>query len=243
MESTTSQSDRHPDEESVELSITSKPMLTIKRLGEMIISSMDKQYEQDKDDNRLFQFKRILINYLFNGIATRIEDKNSSKVFVPLPLTEDENLILYTFFISENNQFNFEWSYLLSKIDKIEGFLLRFKRYINFICSDISELIQHISFESKAIFRIDDFLKVSYIPKYNELHAEIILKEFPGILNCKEDCYTLKILYQSKTAISLNRTSKINVKNASKNIETLINIIAEDNQQKIEDIKTEDDNK
>lgn len=244
MESITSQADKCPDEESTELSIKSKPTLTVKKLGEMIISSMDEQHEQekDKDDNRLFQFKRILINFLFNGIATKSEDINASKLVDWSPLIEDDYLVLYTFFISNNEQFNFEWSYLLSKIDKIEEFLLKFRRYINFICSDIDELIKHIPFEDNAVFVIDDYLKISYYNNDKSVKAEIKHNELHRILNCKEEYYSLKVIYKFKTAILLNRTLKIDTKKASEKIKTLMNIIIEDNQHGIEDIKAKDEN-
>ena len=103
-----------------------KPELTIKSLGEKLIEYIDNSQE-DIIGSRLFQPKRQLINYLFNGIGhlpkDQIEDQLSSA-----PLDKEDNLILYTFFLSQTEHFNFEWSYLLSKLRNLPDFLKRFNK-------------------------------------------------------------------------------------------------------------------
>lgn len=220
MENITNQADKF-----LKQSKTCFPTLTVKNLGEMIISSIDKQHPQNKNEDRLFEFKRSLLNFLFNCIAKKSGNKDLHRLADLPPLREDENLILYSFFISHNEQFNFEWSYLLSKFDRIEKFLLTFREYINYICNDINDLFKNIPFENNVIFLIDDYLKISYSNDNRNLNAEIQIKEIHKILNCKKDSYTLQIFYNSEIVTSLDRISNIDAKEASKKIQSIINII------------------
>lgn len=230
MENITSHANKIPKKDLEEKVQNPRPILDVKNIGEMIISSIDKQSDKAINENRLLEYKRLLLNFLFNNIAKKSVDKKTNKLDDQHPLIEDENLILYTFFISYNEQFNFEWSYLLSKLDEIEKFMLRFREHINYVCNDISELLKCISFENDTVFIIDDYLKISYSHNNKSLNAEIQFKEIHKILNCKKDFYTLKILYGSVISISLDRTSKIDAKKASEKIQELIKIIIKNNQ-------------
>ena len=118
-----------------------KPELTIKSLGEMLIEYIDRSQEEIIE-SRLFKPKRQLINYLFNGIGrlteVQLKDQLSSS-----PLDKEDNLTLYTFYLSQTEHFNFEWSYLLSKLKNTHDFLQRFNKYINF-----SYKSSHYSFQN-----------------------------------------------------------------------------------------------
>lgn len=103
-----------------------KPELTIKSLGEKLIEYIDNSQE-DIIGSRLFQPKRQLINYLFNGIGHLPKDQLEDQLSYA-PLDKEDNLILYTFFLSQTEHFNFEWSYLLSKLRNLPDFLKRFNK-------------------------------------------------------------------------------------------------------------------
>ena len=204
-----------------------KPELTIKSLGEMLIEYIDRSQEEIIE-SRLFKPKRQLINYLFNGIGrlteVQLKDQLSSS-----PLDKEDNLTLYTFYLSQTEHFNFEWSYLLSKLKNTHDFLKRFNKYINFVCSDINIMIASIQFSDQTIFQIDEFLQIIYSPIQNSISAQCKLDFLKDIISCKAGQYRLKIICGSKTIISLDRSTKDEVKSVADKIQTLLTIIQENN--------------
>lgn len=200
-----------------------KPELKVKSLGEMIINYLDNS-EEDNIDIRLFQPKRQLINYLFNGIGS-ISESQLENQLSSSPLDKEDNLILYTFFLSQIDQFNFEWSYLISKFKSINDFLKRFNKYINFVCTDINSLISSIHFSDNTLFQIDEFLQISYSPTQNSLSAQLKLDLIRNLLLCKAGEYRLKIFCESKTIVALDRSSKEDSKSVIDKIQTLLTII------------------
>ena len=210
-----------------------KPELTIKSLGEMLIEYID-NLQEDIIGSRLFQPKRQLINYLFNGIGhlpkNQLEDQLSQA-----PLDKEDNLILYTFFLSQTEHFNFEWSYLLSKLRNLPDFLKRFNKYINFVCSDINTMITSIQLSDLTFFQIDEFLQVVYSPTQNSITAQCKLDLLKNMLSCKAGQYRLKIICGSKTIISLDRSTKEDVKSVADKIQTLLTVIHNNNDSKEDD--------
>lgn len=191
-----------------------KPRILVPQLAEMIISSMDEMYNKGAcEDERLYHYKRVLVNFLFGKVALDLEECD----FFSL-LEENEALILFTFYVSENKQFDFEWSYLLSKIENIKSFMKDFKKYIVFVCRDISEVINLVPFEDDVVFLIDNCLKIIYNYNDNKISAEILMSEFQRILKCKKDYYSVIIQYKFKGVFLLNRPQNIPVNVASKKI-------------------------
>jgi len=207
-----------------------KPELTIKRLGEMLIEYIDNPQE-DIVESRLLQPKRQIINYLFNGIGHLPKDQLEDQLSYS-PLDKEDNLILYTFFLSQREHFNFEWSYLLSKLRSIHDFLTRFNKYINFVCTDINAIIASIKFCDQTLFQIDEFLQIIYSPTNDSITARCELDQIKNILSCNAGQYRLKIICGSKTIISLNRSSKEYVKSVTEKIQTLLTIIHNNNYSK-----------
>lgn len=199
------------------------PELKVNSLGEMIINYVDNSEEHNKDI-RLFQPKRQLINYLFNGIGS-ISESQLENHLSSSPLDKEDNLILYTFFLSQIDQFNFEWSYLISKFKTINDFLKRFNKFINFVCTDINSLISSIHFSNNILFQIDEFLQIRYFPTQNLLRAQLKLDLIRNLLLCKAGEYRLKIICESKTIIALDRSSKEESKSVIDKIQTLLTVI------------------
>lgn len=199
----------------------------------MLIEYIDNSQE-DIIESRLFQPKRQLINYLFNGIGhlpkDQLEDQLSSA-----PLDKEDNLILYTFFLSQTEHFNFEWSYLLSKLRNLPGFLKRFNKYINFVCSDINTMITSIQLSDLTFFQIDEFLQIVYSPTQKSITAQCKLDLLKNMLSCKAGQYRLKIICGSKTIISLDRSPKEDVKSVADKIQTLLTVIHNNNDSKEDD--------
>lgn len=199
-----------------------KPKLTVKSMGEMIIDKMDKSAE-DILKSRLFQPKRQLINYLFNGIGYLSETQLDNQL-TSAPWDKEDNLMLYTFFLSQTEQFNFEWSYLISKHRNIHDFLRRFNKFINFVCNDINEMIASIQLSDQTLFQVDEFLQIIYSPSKNSLYVGCELDLIRNILSCNADKYRLKIICGSKTIVSLDRFSKEDRIIAINKIQTLLAI-------------------
>ena len=199
----------------------------------MLIEYID-NLQEDIIGSRLFQPKRQLINYLFNGIGhlpkNQLEDQLSQA-----PLDKEDNLILYTFFLSQTEHFNFEWSYLLSKLRNLPDFLKRFNKYINFVCSDINTMITSIQLSDLTFFQIDEFLQVVYSPTQNSITAQCKLDLLKNMLSCKAGQYRLKIICGSKTIISLDRSTKEDVKSVADKIQTLLTVIHNNNDSKEDD--------
>ena len=207
-----------------------KPELKVKSLGEMIINYLDNS-EEHNIDIRLFQPKRQLINYLFNGIGS-ISESQLENQLSSSPLDKEDNLILYTFFLSQIDQFNFEWSYLISKFKIINDFLKRFNKYINFVCTDINSLISSIHFSDNTLFQIDEFLQIFYYPTQNLLNAQLKLDLIGNLLLCKAGEYRLKVICESKTIIALERSSKEDSRALIDKIQTLLTVIYKNNDSK-----------
>lgn len=221
MENTTNQPNNLSEKENNNY-LKAKPMLTPQSLGEMIIKYIDDKKDDIQHNTRLFLAKRNLLNYLFRGIGKKSKD-DLAKDTLSNPLKEDDNLILYTFYLSQNKQFNFEWSYLLSKYEKIEKFIKTFNGYINYICIDINNLIKLLSFEGEIEFQIDGYLTIHYKPN-STIEAQIELDKLNKLLCCKDNYYSLKILFGTKTIISLNRSTKETIEAAIDKIETLMTV-------------------
>ena len=181
-----------------------KPELTIKSLGEMLIEYIDNAQE-DSVENRLFQPKRQLINYLFNGIGYLPKDQLENQLS-SAPLEKEENQ-------------------LLSKLKNIHGFLMRFNKYINFVCSDINIMIASIQLREQTLFQIDEFLQIIYSPIQNSITAQCKLDLLKNILSCKAGQYRLKIICGSKTIISIDRSSNEEKMSVTDKIKTLMTVI------------------
>lgn len=200
------------------------PELTVKSLGEMLIAYIDTINDSnEQQDKRLLVVKRQLINFLFNGIGRKSKDcLEQDGMFNPLK--EDDNLILYTFYIAHNQQFNFHWSYLLQKINKLENFIKTFNMYINFVCSDISKFIQILPVTDNTTFIVDEYLTIIYCPHHNKIEARIELDNIQKIIQCKKDFYKLKISSNAKTIISLSRSAKESIETSINRINILMKI-------------------
>ncbi len=203
--------------------VSKKPELTIKRLGEMLIEYINNPQE-DTVESRLLQPKRQIINYLFNYIGC-ISNVQLQEMLSSAPLDKEDNLIFYTFFLSQTKQFNFEWSYLISKVRKIPDFLKRFNQYINFVCTDINAMIASIQLNDQIHFQIDEFLQIIYSPSQNSITAQCKLDLLKNTLYCKAGQYKLKIICGSKTIISIDRSSDEDVKSVVGKIQTLLTVI------------------
>ncbi len=200
-----------------------KPELRIKRLGEMLIEYIDNSQE-DIIESRLLQPKRQIINFLFSYIGS-ISEVQLQELQSSAPLDKDDNLIFYTFFLSQTYQFNFEWSYLISKVRKIPDFLKRFNQYINFVCNDINAMIASIQQNDQIHFHIDEFLQIIYSPTQNSITAQCKLDLLKNVLSCKSGQYRLKIICGSKTIISIDRSSNEDIKSVNDKIQTLLTVV------------------
>lgn len=223
----TAQADKLISGSPVDLTTNSK--LIPKMMGEQIMSNLDKVIEDERrDDNlRLIKFKRHFLNYLFRRIVTRELDGNNKLKDIE-PLEEDDNLILYSYFLSQNSNFHFEWSYLLSKIILLEEFLITFRQHINFVCDDITKLIKRISFNDNIQFVIDKYLVIEYFHEENAFDANIDLNYISQLFQCKGNSYKVEIEYKSQRLISLSRYSNIEVEKIAAKIETAMSYMATD---------------
>lgn len=234
MENTINQVDESIAGHPVDFSITPIPSLTPKMIGEQVLSNLEKFIEDERlhDDNlRLINFKRHLLNYLFKRIATR-EIDNNNKLKDIEPLEEDDNLILFSFFLSQNSNFHFEWSYLLNKIARLDEFLVTYRKHINYVCEDISELVKRIKFNENVQFIIDKYLSITYFPKVNAFDSKINLDLMSQLLLCLGNSYKVDIIYKFQSLISLSRYSNIEVEKITNKIETAMSYMVTEDSDK-----------
>lgn len=197
--------------------------LTPHLIGDKIIEYLDAKFEKGGEQRHLESI-RLIVNFLFRNPNLKELTKNDEKKTENIEFLPEEELLLFTFFLSGKREFLFEWSYLLKKYDAMRRFLIKFNRYIFFVCRDISELIELCAFSKNTTFEIDNFLYIEVEPD-NKISAHIEIDAFGNIFNCEKDLYQLKISSNQIPIITLNRSPKVKIEEEKEKITKLMGLI------------------
>lgn len=130
--------------------------LTISKLGEGLIDSLD---NANNVVTAYFREKCRLINYLFTVVGGEI---NNSRLRCPDKddIDRDEILLAYTFLLSSENNFNYNWSYLLEKKGALDRFFSRFKESIQQIVDDLNYVLTEYKHKAKVKLEFNDIFYI-----------------------------------------------------------------------------------
>lgn len=200
-----------------------RPTLTVDFLDELIRDKLDNS--AGSANPRQLRWLRETFRFLFSIIwqppydsRTGANDKDDH-----LGLEDCFKLVAYTFFVSHNAEFHYNWSYLLDKIGEFSDFLLRFKQHIQFVIDDINRLVGELAAsEAKMVeFSIDNYLKIRYLPKKNRFDASIELHSLGRILKVSKDSYRMIISVDAVEVAAQNR--KLRDQDSYKTLVNLMN--------------------
>lgn len=193
------------------------------------IAEIDESQKIDKGSLRLFNLKKRIINYLFNITTLKeFEGKQKEELISVLESTYSDNpeLPFYIFFLSGNPQFDFEWSYLNKKYTEIAIFLEGFRRYIQFVCKDLTSIIEDLPQKKSYEFDIDQLIQVKVVMDGVRVSASIDLNNLTKVLKCKSEEYQLTVNVDNKKIGSFYRSSWDKDSSAiANNIKKLMNIL------------------
>lgn len=96
-------------------------------------------------------------------------------------------------------------------------------------------MVTSIQLSDLTYFQIDEFLQIVYSPTQNSITAQCKLDLLKNMLFCKAGQYRLKIICGSKTIISIDRSTKEDVKSVADKIQTLLTVIHNNNDSKEDD--------
>lgn len=196
MENTTQQ----PIEESG-ISVKELTSTTLAQMLEARIIQRQQHMEPDNSSvHRLAGQYIKLFNFLLVNISNleRVENKDRKLELKGLNektrIEIENNLLAYTFMLSRNPQFPFEWTYLLGKVEKLKMFYLDINRYFKFLISDINAIIAKLQPHTNLKFIVDRFLTITYFYDHEIFTADVDFSEAWRLTTVKGDKYQLKLV-------------------------------------------------
>lgn len=173
------------------------PELNRRLLWDSINDFMTLQQENHADE-RLLQPMSSVLNLLFHPTewAGKPEvDAETRKKELTAKATQivnnGNNLIGYTFYLHSSQQFSYNWSYLLKKIEGFEELLVNFELFVDELITVLNILFQGIHCRLNDLtFEINGFLKIYSV---NDTYVvELILPQFHKVLNeCLKDSMSI----------------------------------------------------
>jgi hypothetical protein len=171
---------------------------------------------------------KALLNFVFGFIAVLNvkwgKEKTNGRYWVCKKLSDfasasQDSIIPFTLLLASNKQFNFNWSYLIDKQEKLWDKLAIFNTFINAVCQDISNIAAHITYGSEWSFIVNEFFIVHYDSNTKSFDVSFDFDNLRNIFDVSKDFYHLMVKYSSGSSVSritnLDRKITISAANES----------------------------
>lgn len=165
-----------------------RQLITVPMFHQAIIDGLNPDDLDESINSRYFKEKTEILELLFY-YAGRKEDTTQEKAKSRLPL------LVFSFFLSANSDFPYNWNYLINKNKQYNDYLDMFKEYIDFVTSDLSEIMDGMESSIDITFRIDGMFTV-YVQKRNnraEIKCATDMDTIHKIFGVSRDSYDLAV--------------------------------------------------
>ena len=169
-----------------------KQLITVSMLHKAIIDGLNPDNFDESTNARYVNEKTGILELLFHYAGRKEKDSTQEKEMSRL------TLLAFSFFISANSDFPYNWSYLINKNNQYYGFLDKFKDYINFIAADLSEIMERLDASFDITFRIDGMFNVNVQKQNNraELRCTTETESIHKIFGISRDSYDLSVFVE-----------------------------------------------
>ena len=169
-----------------------KQLITVSMLHKAIIDGLNPDNFDESTNARYVNEKTGILDLLFH-YAGRKEEATNEKANSRLPL------LAFSFFLSSNSDFPYNWSYLINKNKQFYDFLDKFKDYINFVAADLSEIMEGLDAGFDITFRIDGMFTVNVQKQNNraELRCTTETESIHKIFGISRDSYDLAVFVEN----------------------------------------------
>lgn len=162
-------------------------LITVTMFHQSIIDGLNPNELNESKKTRYFKEKTEILEHLLYYACSKEEDRAKEKTESKLPL------LAFSFFLSSNSDFPYNWNYLISKNQHYYNYLDRFKEYIDFVTTDLSEIMDKMEEDIYVTFRIDGIFTIN-VHKHNnsaELECTTDLDSIHRIIGISRDSYDL----------------------------------------------------
>lgn len=196
-----------------------RQLITVPMFHEAIIDGLNPDDLDESKKTRYFKEKTAILDFLLYYASRKEEDTAQEKKKSRL------SLLAFSFFLSSNSDFPYNWNYLISKNQHYYDYLGKFKEYIDFVTADLSEIMDGTADSIDMTFRIDGIFTVNVQKQDNraELRCTTEMDSIHKIFGISRDAYDLAVFVEDAFIGEYRRkkgTSKkdIIVKGARRNV-------------------------
>lgn len=164
-------------------------LITVPMLHRAIIDGLNPDDLDESIKTRYFKEKTEILELLFYYACRKEEDTTQEKAKSRLPL------LAFSFFLSSNSDFPYNWNYLINKNKQYYDYLDKFKEYIEFVTADLSEILEGLDDGIDMLFRVDCMFIVSVQKRSNHvvLKCTTEMDSIHKIFGISRDSYDLTV--------------------------------------------------
>lgn len=129
-------------------------------------------------------------------------DEEKDKKLIEEKVENDELLFGYTFHVSSNPKFKYNWNYMRKQLDdKYVDFLFNAKRFFKFVFRDINVLTDVLRGIKEAHAVFDGFVDVAFSDDTPRVSAKILWEHFHRIANVGRANYMVSVMIKETTLV------------------------------------------
>lgn len=162
-------------------------VLTPDDLANGILDCLDEDKYSGSLPRHFKEFRQVL-NFLLCFDGNRQRGNTNAE-------TGEPALVAYSFFLSGNTTFPYNWSYLLKKNGEFAAFRQRFADYITLLTKDLTSILSQLQKNIHLTINIDGYLTIAICKEEEEIHltCNINFDKIPQLYTIKKDRYQLNL--------------------------------------------------
>ncbi|MGN0225566.1 MAG: hypothetical protein ACI4A7_05745 [Prevotella sp.] len=166
-----------------------RQLITVSLFHQAIIDGLNPDDHDESIKTRYFKEKTEILELLFYYAGRKEEYTTQEKAKSRLPL------LAFSFYLSANSDFPYNWNYLINKNKQYNDYLDKFKDYIDFVTSDLSEIMDGMEGSIEITFRIDGMFTVNVHKQNNraDLKCATEMDTIHKIFGVSRDSYDLAV--------------------------------------------------
>ncbi len=165
--------------------------------------------EEQESLKRDFIYKRKVLQAILSlevpgSTLNGDEDREmKGKEIIESKIDDDELLFGYTFYVSSNPEFKYNWNYMRKQLDDkyYVDFLFNVKRFFYFVFRDINVLADVLRGIKEAHVVFDGFVDIAFSDDTPRVRAKILWEHFHNIANVGCANYMVSVMIKETTLV------------------------------------------